>query len=207
MRWGQLAAVILIALTSTAAGTIGVGAVTSSVHVIRQNGLLPLPRIDVTIHDPAVVDRLANDITGLPLAPGSIVNCPEDFGTSYTLTFSMPGQSAWKAVVDAQGCRFVQLSNGPTRSAAQGPLFTDLGNALGLALADVNPDPCPGGQTDGSCYHGIRVPSTGTALSWWWAAALWAGGVPLLLAAGGRRLWSRGRLCLTPGRPDSKSCM
>ncbi len=118
--------------------------VTTSVRITRTPGLYILPQIDRTITDAAVAARLAMDIEQLPLAPSGPVSCPADFGTSYTLTFNVPGASAWTAIVHVTGCLLVTLSDGPARSAPTSTsLYTDLGAALGLVQDELDPRPCP----------------------------------------------------------------
>lgn len=141
-----------VAPANKTAGVVGNGAPPNtspnasppSVRITRTPGLFILPQIDRTITDAAVAARLATDIEQLPIASGDgPVMCAADFGTSYTLTFNLPGESAWTATVNVAGCRVAKLSNGPTRAATSISLFSDLGAALGLTNDELDPRPCP----------------------------------------------------------------
>ena len=80
----------------------------------------------------------------LPPFPAGTIACPADFGTSYKLVFEDRGQPALTAVISAQGCRGVTLSDGRVLWALSSPsLDTDLGAALGLTQDQLIPFPCP----------------------------------------------------------------
>jgi hypothetical protein len=114
------------------------------VDVTRYPGSLILPPLDLTITDPAAVDRLERDIEALPpYTPGTRF-CTIDFGTTYTLIFKDAGEPVLTAVISALGCRGVILSNGRTLFAATHPgLYVDLGAALGLPADELIPFPWP----------------------------------------------------------------
>lgn len=121
----------------------------SSVHITRNPGLVVVPKLDRTITDAAIATQLANDIQNLPAFPNGAMNCPVDFGTTYSLAFS----SGWSAVASVQGCQTVKLSDGRTLWAWNATkLFTDLGSALGLAQDELIPIPCPAALAGTRCY-------------------------------------------------------
>jgi hypothetical protein len=116
----------------------------TSVRITRTPGLFILPPLAVTITDPATAARLLDDINALPPFPAGTVSCPIDFGTSYTLTFRFAPPPQLTAVISAQGCRGVQLSDRRSLWAGNSPsLFADLGAALHLTQAALIPYPCP----------------------------------------------------------------
>ena len=77
-------------------------------HVVRYNGLQkvqPVPPLDVTISDAAQVQRLYAALLAIPPAPlvSGPVNCPADFGISYSLTFFQDQKGVLSAEGDASG--------------------------------------------------------------------------------------------------------
>ena len=125
----------------------------SSVRITRTPGLFILTPLDRTIGEAGVTTRLATDIEQLPVAPSGPFSCPIDFGTSYTLAFTVPGADSWTAIVNIAGCRLVKLSDGPTRwGFTSTPLYTDLGSALGLTQYELDPQPCRLTSPRDRCY-------------------------------------------------------
>ena len=115
-----------------------------SVRITRNPGLFILPALDQTITDTGTVARLRADIDRLPPLPAGVMSCPIDFGTTYTLMFKGSGQPLLTAVLAAQGCRVVKLSDGRVLWAVSSTsLYTDLGAALGLTQDELIPFPCP----------------------------------------------------------------
>jgi hypothetical protein len=137
---------LLLAMLVTGCGVavLGTTPTNASVRITRTPGLFILPPLAQTITDTEAVTRLRADIEGLPTFPAGTISCPADAGTSYTLLFNDPGQSALRAVVSAQGCRGVTLSDGRVLWALTSPsLYSDLGAALGLSPDELMPFPCP----------------------------------------------------------------
>lgn len=115
-----------------------------SVQITRTTGLFILPPLAATVTVPSTVNRLLDDIRQLPPFPVGTISCPIDFGTSYKLEFKSAGKSFLTAVISAQGCQGVQLSDGGSLWAANATsLFTDLGAALSLKPGELIPSPCP----------------------------------------------------------------
>jgi hypothetical protein len=120
-----------------------------------------MPPLDVAIADAQTATQLARDLrslppafTGVPGGPALEVNCPNSYGTAYSLTFTPPRQPPWTATVDVMGCAGVQMPAGPDLLDLGDTAFLrDLGTALGLAPDQVQPRPCelplPSG---GHCY-------------------------------------------------------
>jgi hypothetical protein len=137
---------LLIAVLASGCGTARLvdSATDASVRITRTPGLFILPPLAVTITDPATVARLLDDINTLPPFPTGTFSCPIDFGTSYTLAFGAGAVPQLTAVISAQGCRGVRLSDRRSLGALNSPpLFADLGTALHLTQAALIPYPCP----------------------------------------------------------------
>jgi len=138
-----LATVVLAFHVDQRSGTspAGNGAV-SAMHVVRHNGNLSLPGLDRTIHDSQVITKLAAEIRDLPAFPPD-ERCPASFGTYYSLTFTVARAPQWTATIEAQGCELVQITGQTARWAVHEPqLWTDLGDALGLSVAQLQPAVC-----------------------------------------------------------------
>ncbi|MFI5286800.1 MAG: hypothetical protein ACHQ4F_10830 [Candidatus Dormibacteria bacterium] len=119
-------------------------AIDQSIRITRNPGLFILPALDRTITDTGTVARLRADIDRLPPLPAGVMSCPVDFGTTYTLMFKDSGQPVLTAVLAAQGCRVVRLSDGRVLWGVNATsLYTDLGTALGLTQDELIPFPCP----------------------------------------------------------------
>ncbi|MHB8488789.1 MAG: hypothetical protein ACYDCS_07670 [Candidatus Dormibacteria bacterium] len=145
---------LLIGMLVAGCGTASLADATHdlSVRVTRTPGLFILPALAVTITDPSMVNELLDDIRRLPPMPAGVMSCPVDFGTSYTLQFRSSGTRALTAVIAAQGCREVQMSDGRLLWAATSPsLFFDLGTALHLTQDELIPSPCPP-RSGSICY-------------------------------------------------------
>jgi hypothetical protein len=149
--------VVAVVLVSTGAATLviafHVGARTSvagalavqEVKIVRTPGMLALAPLARLVSSPSLAERLATDVENLPAEP-TPWHCPNDFGTTYTLTF-ISQQASWTAMVDAQHCQAVQIGGGLKRTAANSPQFwRDLGTALGLSAVEADPTACPGTQ-------------------------------------------------------------
>ena len=144
MRPMAIAGLLLAMLVTGCGAAVGTTPTDQSVRITRTPGLFILPPLDQTITDTETVSRLRADIEGLPTFPAGTTSCPIDFGTSYTLVFNDPGQPALRAVVSAQGCSWVTLSDGPVLWALTSQsLYSDLGAALGLSPDELMPLPCP----------------------------------------------------------------
>jgi len=70
-----------------------------AVHITRDPGLFVVAQIDQMITNRNVAGRLAGDIEALPPFPKRAMACPNDFGTTYDLTFSTVIGGGWSAVV------------------------------------------------------------------------------------------------------------
>ncbi len=104
-----------------------------------------------------MVDRLAGDIQKLEvIPPGTAYFCPIDYGTTYRLDFSRPGEAAWTAKVAALGCQHIQLSDGSELRTDGSTFFADLGAALGMSQDELLPRPCPPEPPDGTCYEEVH---------------------------------------------------
>ncbi|MFI5287951.1 MAG: hypothetical protein ACHQ4F_16785 [Candidatus Dormibacteria bacterium] len=147
--------VVAVVLVSTGAGALviafHVGARTSvaaalaiqEVKIVRAPGMLALAPLTRMVSAPTLAERLATDVENLPAEP-TPWHCPDDFGTTYTLTF-IAQQATWTASVDAQHCQTVQIGSGLKRTAANSPQFwRDLGIAVGLSAIETDPTACPG---------------------------------------------------------------
>ena len=146
---------LLLSMLGAGCGAAVVGStpLDPSVRITRTPGLFILPALDQTIADLGTVARLRADIVRLPPFPAGTIACPADFGTSYKLVFEDRGQPALTAVISAQGCRGVTLSDGRVLWALSSPsLDTDLGAALGLTQDQLIPFPCPPPQGT-VCYQ------------------------------------------------------
>jgi hypothetical protein len=171
---GSVALVVASALTAgvvlafhhaeTYRGVTGPGSATQSrVHIIRVAGTLALPSLNRTIRDARTVAALAVDIRTLPRFPLD-ERCPADFGTHYSLTFTVAGSAPWSATIGAQGCEVVQVSRQPTQWAAHSPqLWADLGVALGLSPDEIQPSSVPTGTVVGGIERCSAIPFTPAA--------------------------------------------
>ena len=120
-----------------------------SVHITRNPGLFVAPPIDRVITDRRTAEILAGDIEALPPFPSGTMFCPIDYGTTYNLAFS----SGWSAVVSVRGCQQVAISDGRELWAwGRQKLFSDLGNALGLAPDELVLQPCAPAAAGERCY-------------------------------------------------------
>lgn len=127
---------------ATAAGTAGVALcanaakvnrlVISRVSAIPQNHFhFAFPR-GVTVSDPAKAQAVARALCALPLMAGGPVNCPNDSGIGYRLSFAADGRGFPTVTAQATGCMQV-LGVGATRSISRSPGFwTVLGQAIGI---------------------------------------------------------------------------
>jgi hypothetical protein len=168
---GSVALVVASALTAgvvlafhhaeTYRGVTEPGSATQSrVHIIRVAGTLALPSLNRTIRDARTVAALAVDIRTLPRFPLD-ERCPADFGTHYSLTFTVAGSAPWSATIGAQGCEVVRVSGQPTRWAAQSPqLWSDLAVALGLSPDQVQPSSVSTGTVVGGIERCSALPFT-----------------------------------------------
>ncbi len=148
MSMTRLAALLVLLasplLGGCGAAAFGAGAAATSLQITRTPGLFILPAVDQTIDDPSTINRLQADIDQLPPFPSGTMSCPIDFGTSYNLVFTGAGLTTETAVISAQGCRAVKLSDGRVLWASDSTsLYNDLGAALGLSQAQLIPFPCP----------------------------------------------------------------
>lgn len=92
----------------------------------------------VTVTAPARVQGAARALCGLPAMPtGGAINCPADFGISYSVELSAGGEQFALITVDATGCQTVRGVRATASWAETSPGFWQaLGNALGLAHPD-----------------------------------------------------------------------
>jgi hypothetical protein len=142
----MLSLCLLIAVLATGCGTARLvdSPAATTLRITRTPGLFILLPLAVTITYPATVARLLDDINTLPPFPAGTFSCPIDFGTSYTLTFRSAASPKLTAVISAQGCRGIRLSDRRSLWAGNSPsLFADLGAALHLTQAALIPYPCP----------------------------------------------------------------
>ena len=142
----MLALGLLLAVVASGCGTARLvdSPAATSVRITRTPGLFILAPLAVTITDPATVGRLLDDIDKLPQFPAGALSCPIDFGTSYTLAFGADAVPQLTAVISAQGCRGVRMSDRRSLWASNSPsLFADLGAVLHLTQAALIPYPCP----------------------------------------------------------------
>lgn len=92
----------------------------------------PLPPLERTITDAAVVRQLYADLRNLPPFPKGTVNCPADFGVSYTVVFRDGAHIDLSAKLDGSGCKAVWI-NGKTYSS-DGPSGRAFWALLGKTL-------------------------------------------------------------------------
>ncbi len=147
------AAAIVLAFHNPARTGVAALGTPRKVQIVRLPGSLALPQLNKTVTAPQLVARLAADVESLPLQPIPW-HCPNDFGTSYRLTFVAPGGS-WTAVYGVQGCESVQIGSGRLQTAANSQRFwNDLGSALGLTALEVRPTLCVGTAEPGTVIEG-----------------------------------------------------
>jgi hypothetical protein len=128
--------------TATAAATAGVALcanaakvnrlVISRVSTIPQNHFrFAFPR-GVTVSDPAKAQAVATALCALPSMPHGAVNCPNDSGVAYRLSFAAAGRGFPMVTAQASGCMQV-LGVGAVRTISRSPGFwTALGRAIGI---------------------------------------------------------------------------
>lgn len=147
------AAAIVLAFHNAARTGVAALGTPRKVQIVRLPGSLALPQLNKMVTAPQLVARLAADIESLPLQPKPW-HCPDDFGTSYRLTFVAP-RGNWTAVYGVQGCESVQIGSGRLQTAATSQRFWgDLGSALGLTALEVRPTLCVGTATPGTVIEG-----------------------------------------------------
>ena len=147
------AAAIVLAFHNPARTGVAARGTPQKVQIVRLPGSLALPQLNKTVTASHLVARLAADVESLPLQP-TPWHCPNDFGTSYRLTFVAPGGS-WTAVYGVQGCKSVQIGSGRLQTAANSQRFwSDLGSALGLTALEVRPTLCVGTAAPGTVIEG-----------------------------------------------------
>ncbi|QHW33827.1 hypothetical protein GZH47_25540 [Paenibacillus rhizovicinus] len=64
-----------------------------------------------SVADKEVVETLYDKILSLPLFPQGPINCPNDNGVQYELTFTLESQKVSKAVVRATGCQGITMND------------------------------------------------------------------------------------------------
>ena len=147
------AAAIVLALHNPPQTGVAALGTPQRVQIVRLPGSLALPPLNKTVTASQLVARLATDVESLPLQP-TPWHCPNDFGTSYRLTFVAPGGN-WTAVYGVQGCELVQIGSGRLRTAATSQRFWgDLGSGLGLTVLEVRPTLCVGTAAPGTVIEG-----------------------------------------------------
>ncbi len=106
--------------------------VITRVSVLTQRVHEALPAI-INIAEPAQARALAKAVCALPPMPAGLVNCPNDLGISYRLSFAAGSRGFAVVAVQTSGCTMV-TGVGHTRTAMRSPGFwTILGQAVGLA--------------------------------------------------------------------------
>ena len=81
----------------------------TALHVMRPATLNNVPTFERTIQDRAAIQHLFQTAYTLPAAPTGRINCPNDLGIVYHLTFIQGTTTLQQMTLDASGCTFLRI--------------------------------------------------------------------------------------------------
>jgi hypothetical protein len=106
--------------------------VVSRVNTLPQNHQRFAFPASITVANPAPAQAVAKALCALPPMPSGTINCPNDAGLNYRLSFAA-GQRSFPAVTaEASGCTIVNGIGTPRTVMKSAQFWTTLTHAMGV---------------------------------------------------------------------------